>query len=127
MKRWIEILVLLTVGLIVGLAQPAIALTNWDDICSDNMASSEAKQQAGCYEGRTILEVGGKIFDVVIGIVAVVAVGVVILGGYYYTASAGDAAKIKKARDTIIYGVIGLVIAILAFAIVNFVLDKVLT
>lgn len=125
MKRWIETLVLLTVGLIVGLAQPAIALTNWDDICSDNMASSEAKQQAGCYEGRTVLEVGEKIFNAVIGVVAVVAVGVVILGGYYYTASAGDVAKIKKARDTIIYGVIGLVIAILAFAIVNFVLDKV--
>ena len=125
MKRWIETLVLLTVGLIVGLAQPAIALTNWDDICSDNMASSEAKQQAGCYEGRTVLEVGEKIFNAVIGVVAVVAVGVVILGGDYYTASAGDVAKIKKARDTIIYGVIGLVIAILAFAIVNFVLDKV--
>ena len=51
MKRWIETLVLLTVGLIVGLAQPAIALTNWDDICNDNMASHEAKEQAGCYEG----------------------------------------------------------------------------
>ena len=42
-----------------------------------------------------------------------------------YTTSSGDSAKVKKAKDTIMYGVIGLVIALLAFAIVNFVLSSV--
>ena len=40
--------------------------------------------------------------------------------------SAGDAGKVKKAKDTILYGVIGLVIVVLAFAIVNFVIVNIL-
>ena len=39
--------------------------------------------------------------------------------------SNGDAAKLTKAKNTIIYSVIGLVVALLAFAIVNFVLANV--
>ncbi|MCR5832343.1 MAG: hypothetical protein K6G36_00130, partial [Candidatus Saccharibacteria bacterium] len=39
-----------------------------------------------------------------------------------YMTSAGDASKVKKGKDTILYGIIGLVIVGLAFAIVNFVI-----
>ena len=40
--------------------------------------------------------------------------------------SSGDAGKIKKARDTILYAVIGLIVVALAFALVNFVIVKVI-
>ena len=40
--------------------------------------------------------------------------------------SSGDAGKVKKAKDTILYGVIGLVVCVLAFAIVNFVITDIL-
>ena len=40
--------------------------------------------------------------------------------------SSGDAGKIKKARDTILYAVIGLIVVALAFALVNFVTVKVI-
>ena len=63
-----------------------------------------------------------QIVNVALGLIGLVAVVMIILGGFSYTTSAGDAAKVKKAKDTIMYGVIGLVIALLAFAIVNFVL-----
>jgi multisubunit Na+/H+ antiporter MnhB subunit len=49
---------------------------------------------------------------------------VIILGGVQYTTSSGDPAKVKKAKDTILYGIIGLVVALLAYAIVNFVLSS---
>ena len=65
------------------------------------------------------------IINVIIGIVGFLAVVMIIIGGISYTTSAGDANKVKKAKDTIMYGVIGLVVAILAFAIVNFVLGAV--
>ena len=65
------------------------------------------------------------IINVVLGIVAVIAVIMIIIGGIEYTVSRGDATKTKKGRDTIIYSVIGLVIALLSFAIVNFVLSEV--
>ena len=65
------------------------------------------------------------IINVIIGFVGLVAVVVIILGGISYTTSAGDPGKVKKAKDTILYGIIGLVVAVLAFALVNFVLASV--
>ncbi len=65
------------------------------------------------------------IINVALGIIGLVAVVMIIVGGLNYTTSAGDAAKVKKAKDTIMYGVIGLVVALLAFAIVNFVLTNI--
>lgn len=54
----------------------------------------------------------------VLGIIAVI---MIIVGGIRYTTSAGDASRVKAAKDTIMYSVVGLVVAIMAFAIVNFV------
>lgn len=62
----------------------------------------------------------------VIGILGLVCVIVIIIGGVNYMTSSGDAGKVKKAKDTILYGVVGLVICVLAFAIVQFVLDTIL-
>jgi multisubunit Na+/H+ antiporter MnhB subunit len=55
--------------------------------------------------------------------IGVVAVIMIILGAISYATSQGDPGKVKKGKDTILYGIIGLVIAILAFAIVSFVLS----
>ena len=63
--------------------------------------------------------------NVVLGVLGLLAVIVIIYGGFMYTTSAGDATKIKKAKDTIMYGVVGLVIALLAYAIVNFVVSSI--
>ncbi len=66
-----------------------------------------------------------KVMDaisVVLGVLGVAAVVVVILGGISFITSQGDSSKVTKAKNTILYGIVGLVIALLAFAIVNFVL-----
>lgn len=63
------------------------------------------------------------IINTVIFAVGMVAVIMIIIGGVNYATSQGDTQKVKKGKDTIMYGIIGLVIAILAFAIVNFVLS----
>lgn len=64
------------------------------------------------------------IINIVIGVIGFAAVAMTIYGGVQYTTSAGDPGKVKKAKDTIMYGIVGLVVAILAFAIVNFVLSS---
>ena len=66
------------------------------------------------------------ILNVVFGVVGIVAVIMIIIGGVNYTMSQGDTQKIQKAKNTIMYGIIGLVVTLLAFAIVNFVLDGLL-
>ena len=66
------------------------------------------------------------IINAVIGVLGIVAVVVIIMGGITYMTSSGDAGKVKKAKDTILYGVIGLIVVALAFAIVNFVIGGIL-
>ncbi len=75
--------------------------------------------------GDTFIPTLWRIIKVALGVLGIVAVIVIIIGGFTYITSNGDAAKLTKARNTILYGVIGLVVALLAFAIVNFVLDNV--
>lgn len=66
------------------------------------------------------------ILNAIIGVLALVAVVVMIIGGVSYMTSSGDAGKVKKAKDTILYGLIGLVVCVLAFAIVNFVISQII-
>ncbi len=66
-----------------------------------------------------------NIVNVIIGVLGIIAVVVIIYGGVQYMTSAGDAGKVKKAKDTILYGVIGLSISVLAFAIVNFIIGNI--
>ena len=73
-------------------------------------------------KGRGLEESIKVVIEFVIGLVGIIAVIMIIIGGINYTMSQGDPAKTKKAKDTILYGVIGLIVSIAAFAIVNFVL-----
>lgn len=66
------------------------------------------------------------IINGVIGVLGIVCVVVMIIGGVNYMTSSGDAGKVKKAKDTILYGLIGLIICVLAFAIVNFVIVNII-
>lgn len=58
---------------------------------------------------------------IVLGMIAVI---MIVIGGIRYTTSNGDASQIKAAKETILYAVVGLVVAIMAFAIVNFVVGQ---
>lgn len=67
-----------------------------------------------------------NIINAVIGVLGLVCVVVMIIGGVNYMTSSGDTGKVKKAKDTILYGLIGLIVCVLAFAIVNFVISNIL-
>ena len=62
-------------------------------------------------------------FSVIVGIVAVI---MIIWGGFKYITSGGDSGNITSAKNTIIYAIIGLVIVAFAQFIVQFVLDQVI-
>ena len=79
--------------------------------------------------GNDTTDLVGSITGVINGVIAVlglVCVVVMIIGGVNYMTSSGDAGKVKKAKDTILYGLIGLVVCVLAFALVNFVIASIL-
>ena len=62
------------------------------------------------------------IVNILLFILGAVAVIMIIIGGLKYVLSNGDSSAMTSAKNTILYAVIGLVVAILAYAIVNFIL-----
>ena len=72
---------------------------------------------------ETLIETISNVLDTVYLWVGIIAVIFIIIGGINYTMSQGDPGKVKKAKDTVLYGIIGLIIALLAFAITAFVMN----
>ncbi len=66
-----------------------------------------------------------QITNTVLYVVGIISVIMLIYGGLRYVVSGGDSKKVTDAKNTILYAIIGLIISILAFAIVNFVINAV--
>ena len=67
-----------------------------------------------------------QIINWIMGIIGFVCVITIIISGIQYMTSGGDPGKVKKAKVGFRFSIIGLVVAILAAAIVNFVIAKVI-
>lgn len=65
-----------------------------------------------------------NIVNTMLFVLGALAVTMVIFGGVKYVLSAGDAKKVETAKNTILYAIIGVVVAALAGVIVNFVLTS---
>lgn len=67
-----------------------------------------------------------RVLDNVLGLVywvgGITAVIVIIIAGIIYTTSGGDAQNVKKAKDAILYAVVGLVVIMMAFVITTYVM-----
>ena len=75
-----------------------------------------------CITPATLIE---NLLQWVIGIAGVVSVVFIVIGGITYMTSSGDPTKAKKAKETILYALIGLVIVALSEAIVAFVFSTI--
>ena len=97
-------------------------------ICPPGSKNMGATNIAACnidpaHNGDDLINDMNKIINVVIGVLGVVAVAVVIYGGFLFLTAQGDPGKIKKGKDSITWGIIGLIIALLSWSIINFVLS----
>ena len=90
--------------------------------------SGGAQSGADCAKGSgtptDILVQVRNITNVLLLIIGIVSVIMIIIGGIRYAVSGGDEKGVSGAKDTILYAVIGLIVAVLAYAIVNFVLSR---
>lgn len=123
MKK-IAVLMMVLMGIIYS---PVVMADNvFNPICEDGSLTENQRIEAGC-DAKSQEGVGRimNIINVAIGLAGLVAVVVVVFGGQRYLTSAGDPGRVKQAKDMVMYGVIGLVVAVLAWAIVNFVLTNV--
>ena len=68
-----------------------------------------------------------RITSILLFVVGAVAVIMLIFGGIRYIVSGGDQANVTAAKNTILYAIIGIIVALLAYAAVKFVTTSILT
>lgn len=117
-------------GLVAPMGMPALAVAQpsiQGGLCEG--ASLEVTidgQGKECTEGdgtdiNDIITLVINIFSILVGLVAVI---MIIVGGFKYITSQGDSGKVTSAKNTILFAIIGLVVVALAQIIVNFVLNR---
>ena len=107
------------VGLVVIFASSFVGAESVvGDICSTDPNGALCTSS----KGTDLMGYVKTIVNTMLTILGVLAVVMIIYSGITYTLSAGDAKKVEQAKNTIIYSVVGLVVALLAGVIVNFVL-----
>jgi len=78
--------------------------------------------KSGGTSGDTVSAFVQSIVNILLFIAGIISVVVIVVSGLRFVLSNGDASAVSKAKNAIIYAVIGLVVAIMAYAIVNFIL-----
>ncbi|MBR2994449.1 hypothetical protein IKF32_00825 [Candidatus Saccharibacteria bacterium] len=118
MKKIVKLLLpILIVGIVIILGAGSVSALTLQE-------GAEAARCDGCPAdlfGDT--GVFKQVTNVILYIVGIIAVIMLIIGGIKYVLSGGDSKKVTDAKNTVLYAIIGLVIAFLAFAIVNFVIS----
>lgn len=126
MKKILLVWLALTTVAFAGLAQPVGAAEDvFDDVCSQRGASDSVLCETG--EDSSLTGSDGiiaRITNAIAVISGILAVIIIIWGGFTYITSGGDTNKTTSARNMITYAVIGLIVIVLAQTLIAFVLSR---
>lgn len=104
----------------VALAKTALATCDTSTLTLDSGATcSQANGQS-----TDLGSIFSTISNVLIFLVGAVAVIMLIIGGLLYVTSNGDSKRVEGAKNTILYAIVGIIVAVLAFAAVHFVITR---
>lgn len=119
MKKWKQLVAgfLVSIGLMTAAMAPSVSAIDVFQQCGQSGDSAVCGSK-----NDTVSPIVKNAINLLLFVLGFVSIIMIVIGGIRYTTSAGDASAMKSARDTIIYSVVGLVVALMAFAIVNFVL-----
>lgn len=119
-------LVVVVVALVASILLISVAATHSVhaiDVVQDSCKA--AGSNAVCSAGSDNLgKMIGNIINILLYLLGAIAVIMIIIGGIKYATANGDPSQVKSAKDTIMYAVIGLVVALMAGGIVNFVVNR---
>lgn len=120
---------------IISIAIMTCAVFGASVLSTASLSSSVSAQVSEGINTATTSEMKGKSIDgdkgliktvvnVLLWAVGILSVIMIIFSGFRYITSAGDASKTKSAQSTLTYSVVGLIVAIMAYAIVNMVINR---
>ena len=118
------------------IAAIAVAIISVTTLCLSPAAYAEWSSAKDCIRqgadgvgstgssSSSVSDIAATISNIMLFILGAVAVIMIIVGGIRYATSNGDQSAVKGAKDTILYAVVGLIVALVAYAIVNFVINQ---
>lgn len=120
---------------IISIAIMTCAMFGASVLSTASLSGSVSAQVSKGIDTATTSEMKGKSIDgdkgliktvvnVLLWAVGALSVIMIIFSGFRYITSAGDTSKTKSAQSTLIYSVVGLIVAIMAWAIVNMVINR---
>jgi hypothetical protein len=123
---------LMTIGIIMGLGLVVLPVASASAAGANVLTNACAGNTEAAVCGKQVTSdplVGpngliGKVTRDVALWAGVIAVFIMIIGGFMYVISSGDSGKISRAKDTIIYAAVGLVVIAVGQEIITFVIDK---
>lgn len=129
MKRFISVITCsaLLLGLSLCASVPTFAASNSEELCVGSggtwKINKDAPNGGTCTspDGRSVAGTIQQLTDVLIFLVGAIAVLMIIIGAIRYVLSAGDQTALSSAKNTILYAIIGLIVAFTSYAIVHFV------
>lgn len=129
-KGAVKNLIVGSIFALVAVFSPLALSSTANAACDDSNLNVESG--VNCAAGDnvpTTLFGDGSIFTTIVNvllfIIGAISVIMLIIGGIRYTTSAGDSGNVTAAKNTIMYALIGLIVAFLAFAVVNWVLGAI--
>jgi hypothetical protein len=111
-------LMVLGVGLVPVFAAPVVGATAKTQLCQGATGNNSCTK-AG--EETNLKVIIANVVNILLFIVGAVSVIMIVVGGLRYVTSGGDNSAVTSAKNTILYAVVGIVVAFMAYAIVNFV------
>lgn len=122
MKQLLKILVVPALLLSASFAAPVIVSAI--DVCSGGNDSSLYCQNKS--EGETkVKSTIGNVTNLLLMAVGAISIIMIVVGGILFALSNGDSSRVTKARNTVLYAAIGLIVSLLASAIVNMAFGRV--
>jgi len=127
-KRIKHLVLALFIALTAGfIAVPALASADFKGDACGGLQAIDGNNTQTCPSGSdtsltNVLKTIISILSIIVGVIAVI---MVIVGGFKFITSGGDSSNTAAARNTVIYALVGLIVAALAQVLVHFVLFRV--
>lgn len=115
-----------SLGLAATLALPTMVLAQPDTINANDLGVGAIQDSIKLGSGD-IRQTAARIINVALGFLGIIAVVIVLLGGFKYMISGGNEEKTGEAKKLIVSGIIGLAIILSAWAITSFVISRLVT
>ena len=118
---------LLAVNFVLAFSSPALALDNPDDLWGGSAEKRYIQTNSGLPAEDRLSDprrVVVEVIRIILGFLGILAVIIVLYAGFKWMTAGGNEERVGDAKKILIAGLIGLIIIVFSYAIVNFIINQ---